>query len=82
MMFLEKPGAGIFLMKENAKLYKEQKDRKAYFLSKRLHPEEEKMEDIPENMPGADKKKKLGDGLSMIVPASSQETVKLSNKQK
>ena len=40
------------------------------------------MEDIPENMPGADKKKKLRDDLSMIVPAFSQETVKLSNKQK
>jgi hypothetical protein len=40
--FVEKPGTGIFLMKESAKLYKQQKQRTSFKLSKRLHPEEEK----------------------------------------
>ena len=39
---LEKPGTGIFLMKESAKLYKQQKQRTSFALAKRLHPEEEK----------------------------------------
>ena len=37
---IEKPGTGIFLMKESAKLYKQQKQRTTFALSKRLHPEE------------------------------------------
>ena len=36
MTGIEKPGTGIFLMKENAKLYKAQKERKSFTLSKRL----------------------------------------------
>lgn len=40
------------------------------------------MEDPEYNMIGADKKKKIGEGQALIIPASSQETVKLSNKQK
>ena len=39
---LEKPGTGIFLMKESAKLYKQQKQRTSFALAKRLQPEEEK----------------------------------------
>ena len=46
---IEKPGTGIFLMKESAKLYKQQKQRTTFTLSKRLHPEEEKMEGHDEN---------------------------------
>ncbi len=34
--FIEKPGTGIFLMKERAKLYKPHSDRKTHTLSKRL----------------------------------------------
>ena len=82
LMFIEKPGTGIFLMKESAKIHRDQKQRTTFTLAKRLHPEEEKMEDVPDSMLGAEKKKKLGDGLYMVIPPSSQETVKLSNKQK
>ena len=62
LIFVEKPGTGIFLMKESAKLIKEQKQRTVYTLSKRLHPEEEKREEPDPNGPGADKRKKLADG--------------------
>ena len=36
LTFIEKPGTGIFLMKERAKLYRPQTDRKVHTLSKRL----------------------------------------------
>ena len=39
---LEKPGTGIFLMKEKAKLVRDQKQRTTFALAKRLQPEEEK----------------------------------------
>ena len=42
LIIVEKPGTGIFLMKERAKLVREQKSRASFTLSKRLHPEEEK----------------------------------------
>jgi len=37
MTFLEKPGTGIFLMKERSKLYRPHKEREKRNLSKRLH---------------------------------------------
>lgn len=36
LTFIEKPGTGIFLMKERAKLYKPQTERKTHAISKRL----------------------------------------------
>ena len=36
LIFIEKPGTGIFLMKERAKLYRPQSDRKVHTLTKRL----------------------------------------------
>lgn len=46
LTFIEKPGTGIFLMKENAKLYKAQKDRTVHTLSKRIGMEEVKGDSI------------------------------------
>lgn len=45
--YVEKPGTGIFLMRERAKLYKSQKNRKVFTLSKRLNDEEAKDEEVP-----------------------------------
>jgi hypothetical protein len=39
IIVIEKPGTGIFLMKESAKLHKEQKQRKTFTVSKRLWSE-------------------------------------------
>ena len=39
---VEKPGMGIFLMRERSKLYKVQKNKKEFLLSKRLQDEEVK----------------------------------------
>ena len=36
LIFIGKPGTGIFLMKESAKLYKAHKQRSSFTLSKRL----------------------------------------------
>jgi hypothetical protein len=36
LTFIEKPGTGIFLMKESSKLYRLQKEREKKKLSKRL----------------------------------------------
>lgn len=51
MICLEKAGTGIFLMKENAKLYKSHSTRKSHTLGKRLslgtsQSEEQKMEGV------------------------------------
>lgn len=40
LILAEKPGTGVFLMKESAKLYKVPKDRVSHMLSKRLSNEE------------------------------------------
>jgi len=39
---IERAGTGIFLMKEKAKLVKQQRERTVHQLGKRLQPEEEK----------------------------------------
>ena len=56
---VEKPGTGIFLIKEHAKLYKAQKQRTVHTLSKRLQHEEVKDDELMRDDRGADKKKKL-----------------------
>ena len=74
--FVEKPGTGIFLMKESAKLYKEQKQRTSFKLSKRLYAEEEKQPDPSYDQNGAEKRKKLADGSAMIMQGSSNQSAK------
>ena len=54
-------------MKENAKLYKSQKNRTVHTLSKRLQHEEEKREEGPDDSSSAQKRKKLADGSGMPV---------------
>ena len=55
---IEKPGTGIFLMRERAKLYKVQRNRTSHTLSKRLHAEEEKQGDHQMEQNEAVKRKK------------------------
>jgi hypothetical protein len=57
---VEKAGTGIFLMKEKAKLVKQQRERTVHQLGKRLQPEEEKGDGMEDVANEAEKKKKLG----------------------
>ena len=62
LTLIEKPGTGIFLMKERAKLYKPQTERKVHTLSKRLSASSAVSNSSLSN-PGAQiKRVKLGDG--------------------
>ena len=79
---VEKPGTGIFLMKEHAKLYKAQRQRTVHTLSKRLQQEEVKDGDLLRDAGGAEKKKKLGDGTAMVVTNTSQQMMQSSAKPK
>ena len=79
---IEKPGTGIFLMKERAKVYKAQTDRKKHELSKRLQAEEQKREDAPDDMGLSMKRKKLADGSSLPVSINSQQSIHGPQKQK
>ena len=73
--YIEKPGTGVFLLKESAKLYKVQKNRTVHSLSKRLAPEEHKMDGVSEARPTVEKRMKgidcktivVTDGLAQIV---------------
>lgn len=82
MICVEKPGTGIFLMKENAKLYKSQKARTQHMLSKRLSHEEEKQGEGMEIVGEAQKKKKLADGSGLPVIHGSQQMLQGPQKQK
>ena len=62
IIVIEKPGTGIFLMKESAKLHKEQKQRKTFTVSKRLWSEVAKDEAQASDSKGVDKRKNLGGG--------------------
>ena len=62
LIFAEKPGTGVFLMKEKAKLYKVPKDRVSHMLSKRLSSEEQTNDIGMMETNVADKRKNLGGG--------------------
>ena len=68
LIHIEKPGTGIFLMKESAKLHRPQKEREKKKLAKRLWaPSEASNED--KNAGGALKKRQnLGNGKFTEVP--------------
>ena len=77
---VEKPGTGIFLMKEHAKLYKAQRQRTVHTLYKRLQHEELKDDELMRDDRGADKKKKLGDGTAMTITNPPQQMMQSSAK--
>jgi hypothetical protein len=80
--YVEKPGTGIFLMKEHAKLYKAQKKRTVHTLSKRLQQEEEKDGDLMQDAGGAEKKKKLADGTAMVITNPPQQMMQSTARPK
>jgi len=63
---IEKPGTGIFLMKESAKLYKAHKQRQSFTLSKRLAGDDLIMRQEEEKSGESNKRIKANDG-SMIM---------------
>ena len=67
LTLVEKAGTGIFLMKEKAKLVKQQRERKVHQIGKRLHPEEAKGDDMQDDVNEAEKKKKLGNGQAQVI---------------
>ena len=79
---VEKPGTGIFLMKESAKLYKQQRKRTSHTLSKRLQQEEVKEGDLMQDDGVAEKKKKLADGSAMVVNNPPQQMMQSGAKPK
>ncbi len=66
--YVEKPGTGIFLMRERSKLYKSQSNKKEFVLSKRLQDEEVKEGEHIQAKSAADKRMKGADGKAIPVP--------------
>lgn len=67
LTLIGKPGTGIFLIKESAKLYKSQKNRTVHTLSKRLGHEENKGDGPLENRGVPDKRMKDNEGRMQPV---------------
>ena len=65
LTYIEKPGTGIFLMKERAKLYKPQTDRKVHTLSKRLSSGTSIMASSESNSGAQNKRPNLGSGMQI-----------------
>jgi len=77
-MSVGKPGTGVYLLRESAKVSKEIKDRKMFKLSKRLGAEEEK-DDGNMAGPGApDKRKKGNDVRPLQANSSAPEKMQIS----
>ena len=75
---VEKPGTGIFLMKEHAKLYKVRTSTTKHSLSKRLSSESSVQQEEEKNDGGSSKRKNLGGGKYVEVPVqkpSQQESM-------
>ena len=68
---LEKPGTVIFLIKENAKLYKAQKERKSFTLSKRLAGDDSIMRQEKAKGGESNKRMKANDGKMIAASGSS-----------
>ena len=66
-----KPGTGVYLLRESAKVSKEIKDRKMYKVSKRLGVEEEKDQMMAIDGGPAEKRMKNGQGQTVVVNRSA-----------
>lgn len=62
LIHVGKPGTGIFLLKEKAKLQREPQERVKFTLSKRLCREIAPGEEVKQDKGGAEKRMKLGNG--------------------
>jgi hypothetical protein len=72
LIVIEKPGTGIFLMKERSKLYRPHKEREKRSLSKRLHGMMSGSQDSKNAGSNANKRLNLGGGNYSEVPTQKQ----------
>ena len=70
LIYLEKPGTGIFLIRERAKLYKGTGERKKHSLSKKLSYQAPLQRHEEEKSQAADKRMKGNDGKPIMAGAS------------
>jgi hypothetical protein len=70
LILVEKPGTGIFLMKESAKLHRPQKEREKKKLAKRLWAPSEASNDDKKPGGAQNKRQNLGGGQFAEVPPS------------
>ncbi len=68
LILIEKPGTGIFLMKESAKLYRPHKEREQRKLAKRLGGPSAGSSDSRQPNGAQNKRQNLGDGKFTEVP--------------
>ena len=71
-ILIEKPGTGIFLMKESAKLYRPHKEREQRKLAKRLGGPSAGSSDSRQPNGAQSKRQNLGDGKFTEVPPAKQ----------
>jgi hypothetical protein len=72
LIVIEKPGTGIFLMKERSKLYRPHKEREKRSLSKRLHGMMSGSQDNKNAGSNTNKRLNLGGGNYSEVPTQKQ----------
>ncbi len=67
LTLIGKPGTGVYLLRESAKVSKEIKDRKMFKLSKRLGAEEQKDDQGPHDAQMIDKRMRNAEGKPVVV---------------
>ena len=82
LTFIEKPGTGIFLMKESSKLYRPQKEREKKKLSKRLGGPSMSSGDGRNTQGSAAKRQNLGGGQFAEVTANRQGDTMMKSQAK
>ena len=82
LIHLEKPGTGIFLMKESSKLYKSHKEREQRKLAKRLGGPSAGSPDSRVPQGQQNKRQNLGDGKYTEVPPPKQGDVQMKGGAK
>ena len=70
LILVEKPGTGIFLMKESSKLYRPHKERGHWKLAKRLGGPSAGSSDSNYANGAYNKRQNLGDGKLTVIPPS------------
>ena len=81
-MFVGKPGTGVYLLRESAKVSKEIKNRKMFTLSKRVGAEEYKEDANMAGQPQAEKRKKGNDGRPVPQPLGGAGRMMLDPPQR
>ena len=82
LMFVGKPGTGVYLLRESAKVSKEIKNRKMFTLSKRVGAEEYKEDANMAVQAQAEKRKKGNDGRPVPQPLGGAGRMMLDPPQR